>query len=76
MTNEDKSEKLRQKNERALDFQKKLSATGLTLPQFAKELGATRNVIYNLSIGQKPSSEDLARRLHEAFERLKKWPTT
>jgi hypothetical protein len=58
--------------ERARDFAAKLAATGLQKSEFAKEAGFTRNVIYNLSIGQAPSSREQAEQLAAAFERLKR----
>jgi plasmid maintenance system antidote protein VapI len=57
---------------RAKEFAEKLEATGLKMSDFAKEAGFTRNVIYNLSIGQAPSSSDQAAKLAAAFERLKR----
>ena len=73
MTNDsNKTEKQRQKDERTKHFATKLAATGLRLSEFAKEARFTRNVIYNLSIGQAPSTEEQANRLDAAFERLKK----
>ena len=59
------------KKQRAEVFACRLAATGLSLSEFAKEAGFTRNVIYNLSIGQKPRNEDQAERLETAFERLR-----
>lgn len=58
------------KLQRAQEFAAKLEATGLKKSDFAKEAGFTRNVIYNLSIGQAPSSPELAAKLDAAFERL------
>lgn len=72
MAAHEKTEKQVQKEERAKEFAKKLSETGLTLSEFAKEAGFTRNVIYNLSIGQAPSTEEQALRLEKAFETLRK----
>ena len=66
------AEKKRQKEERASEFSANLAATGLKLGEFAKEAGFTRNVIYNLSIGQAPSSEEQLHRLQNAFERLRR----
>ena len=60
------------KLERARDFAAKLAATGLQKGEFAKIAGFTRNVIYNLSIGQAPSSPEQAEKLSAAFERLKR----
>jgi len=57
---------------RARDFAAKLAATGLQKSEFAKQAGFTRNVIYNLSIGQAPSSREQADKLSTAFERLKR----
>jgi predicted transcriptional regulator len=55
--------------ERAAEFARRLKATGLTITEFQKRSGLTRNVIYNLSKGQKPSSGEQARMLEEAFQR-------
>lgn len=65
-------EKARLKKKRAEDFAARLAATGLTIGEFAKEAGFTRNVIYNLSIGQAPSSAEQAERLDRSFQRLRK----
>jgi len=68
------ADKKRQKEQRAKEFADNLASTGLKLGEFAKEAGFTRNVIYNLSIGQAPSSVEQARRLEDAFQRLRKKP--
>ena len=67
-----KNDRLRQKEQRAREFATKLAATGFRLGEFAKEAGFTRNVIYNLSIGQAPRNEEQERRLNQTFERLRK----
>jgi len=67
-----RTEKARLKRERAQDFAAKLKSTGLTLGEFAKEVGFTRNVIYNLSIGQAPSTAEKAERLERTFQKLRK----
>ncbi|MDH2910303.1 MAG: hypothetical protein HKL92_08470 [Candidatus Eremiobacteraeota bacterium] len=67
----EKSRKKHEKEKRATAFAVRLAATGLSLSEFAKEAGFTRNVIYNLSIGQKPSSDSHAQKLDAAFERLR-----
>jgi plasmid maintenance system antidote protein VapI len=64
--------KAQEKRRRADDFAAKLAATGMKKSDFANEAGFSRNVIYNLSIGQAPSSPEQARRLAEAFDRLKR----
>ena len=60
------------KSRRAEEFASNLAATGLTKSEFAKMAGFTRNVIYNLSIGQAPSSPEQATKLAAAFEKLKR----
>lgn len=55
---------------RAEAFAQRLAATGLTKTQFQLRSGLTRNVIYNLSKGQKPSSPDQAAALDNAFKEL------
>ncbi len=72
MTSVDKEAQLKQKQERAKAFRESLAATGLSIGDFAKAAGFTRNVIYNLSIGQAPSNDENARRLSEAFARLRR----
>lgn len=57
---------------RAAEFKRKLSATGLSITAFQRESGLSRNVIYNLSKGQKPTSDEQAARLDAAFLRLSK----
>lgn len=42
---------------RAVEFKRRLAATGLRPTEFAKRAGITRNVYYNLSIGQEPKPE-------------------
>jgi hypothetical protein len=43
--------------ERAAEFSRRLKASGLTLSEFQQRSGLSRNVVYNLSIGQKPKPE-------------------
>jgi|HubBroStandDraft_1064217.scaffolds.fasta_scaffold1201073_2 hypothetical protein len=57
---------------RAAEFSRRLKATGLTITEFQHQSGLTRNVVYNLSKGQKPSSPEQAEKLEEAFAKLKK----
>jgi hypothetical protein len=57
---------------RATEFARRLAATGLSKTEFQRQSGLTRNVIYNLSKGQRPSSMEQGRLLEEAFNRLKK----
>ena len=52
---------------RAKEFERRLKATGLTKSQFQARSGLTRNVIYNLSKGQPPSSQEQAELLERAF---------
>jgi plasmid maintenance system antidote protein VapI len=66
------ADKRQEKLRRAKEFAAKLEATGLKKSDFAQQAGLTRNVIYNLSIGQAPSSPELAAKLAAAFERLKR----
>jgi len=55
---------------RAAEFASRLAATGLTVSQFQSQSGLTRNVIYNLSKGQEPSSPEQGEMLDAAFKRL------
>lgn len=55
---------------RAADFARRLAATGLSITDFQRRSGLSRNVIYNLSKGQKPASEHQRATLDEAFARL------
>lgn len=57
---------------RAQEFANKLAATGLSKAEFEKQSGLTRNVVYNLSKGQAPSSPEMAAKLAAAFEQLNK----
>ena len=57
---------------RAADFASRLAKTGMNITQFQRASGLTRNVIYNLSKGQRPSSEEQANQLNEAFTKLAK----
>jgi plasmid maintenance system antidote protein VapI len=60
------------KEQRARAFREQLAATGLSITEFQRDSGLTRNVVYNLSKGQKPSSAEQAQKLEEAFGKLKK----
>lgn len=53
---------------RAADFERRLRATGLTRAQFQAHSGLTRNVLYNLSKGQPPSSQEKSDKLDRAFQ--------
>jgi hypothetical protein len=64
------SERERERAVRAEEFARRLKATGLGITEFQRRSGLTRNVIYNLSKGQAPSSPDQATLMNEAFERL------
>lgn len=57
---------------RAEEFARQLKATGLTLIEFQRASGLTRNVLYNLSKGQRPSSPQQEQSLNDAFRRLTK----
>lgn len=57
---------LEEKRKRAEDFKARLLATGLTPTQFADRAGLTKNVYYNLSIGQEPKP-DQKRRIEAVF---------
>jgi len=61
-----------EREHRAKAFRERLVETGLTITDFQRQSGLTRNVVYNLSKGQKPSSEEQAQKVEEAFARLKK----
>jgi uncharacterized protein YnzC (UPF0291/DUF896 family) len=52
--------------ERAAEFSRRLKASGLTISEFQHRSGLSRNVVYNLSIGQRPKPEQ-AKALEEAF---------
>ena len=53
---------------RAADFKRRLEEAGLTIGQLQRRAGLTRNVIYNLSKGQLPTSPEMAAALDRAFE--------
>jgi len=72
VTEDEKAQKLHEREARAKDFAEKLASTGLKLSEFAAAAGFTRNVIYNLSIGQAPSNSEQSERLAEAFRRLRR----
>lgn len=55
---------------RAADFRRRVAATGLNPTEFARRAGLTRNVYYNLSIGQRPN-DDQRRRIDEVFAEFK-----
>lgn len=57
---------LPEKRRRAEEFKRRLKAGGLTPAEFAKRAGLTRNVYYNLSIGQEPKP-DQRRRMEAVF---------
>lgn len=59
-----------ERSERALLFRQRLQATGLGITEFQRRSGLTRNVVYNLSKGQKPSSAEQSSMLDEAFKAL------
>jgi predicted transcriptional regulator len=52
---------------RAEEFRRRLKATGLTITEFQRRSGLTRNVVYNLSKGQLPSSQEQADILERAL---------
>jgi plasmid maintenance system antidote protein VapI len=57
---------------RAAEFSRRLKMTGLSITQFQRASGLSRNVIYNLSKGQRPSSDAQALQLEKAFAELKR----
>ncbi len=54
---------------RAADFARRLAQTGMGITDFQRVSGLTRNVVYNLSKGPRPSSARQAEQLAEAFKR-------
>ena len=50
---------------RALEFRRRLREAGISIAEFARRSGLTRNVVYRLSKGQHPKSEQ-----HERIERV------
>lgn len=66
------SQKSEDRVARAAEFARRLSATGLTITEFQRQSGLTRNVIYNLSKGQSLSSPEQEATLEDAFRRLTK----
>lgn len=52
--------------ERATAFSRRLKASGLTITEFQRRSGLSRNVVYNLSIGQEPKPEQ-TKALESAF---------
>ncbi len=54
------------KRKRAEEFKARFRATGLTQEEFRTRAGITRNVFYNLSIGQEPKP-DQKRRIEALF---------
>jgi predicted transcriptional regulator len=59
-------EKRLARKRRGEDFLARLKSSGLTPTQFRERTGITRNVFYNLSIGQEPKP-DQKRRIEMAF---------
>jgi hypothetical protein len=55
---------------RAAEFARRLALTGMGATEFQRASGLTRNVIYNLSKGQKPTSEAMESQINGAFNRL------
>jgi transcriptional regulator with XRE-family HTH domain len=43
---------------RATEFRRRLAAAGLTLAEFSRKSGVTRNIVYRLTRGQKPKASD------------------
>jgi hypothetical protein len=66
------SPKGEERSTRAAEFARRLSATGLSITEFQRQSGLTRNVIYNLSKGQRPSSPEQETKIEDAFRRLAK----
>lgn len=52
---------------RAQAFARRLAAAAMRLSDFQRRSGLTRNVTYNLSKGQKPSSPEQAEAMERAF---------
>lgn len=52
---------------RAEEFERRLKAAELSKSQFQARSGLSRNVIYNLSKGQAPSSQEQADAIDRAF---------
>jgi predicted transcriptional regulator len=50
-----------EKARRAAEFKARLKATGLTPTDFQNRAGLTKNVYYNLSIGQEPKPDQKRR---------------
>lgn len=50
-----------QSREREMAFRKRLAELGLTLAEFRRRSGLTRNIVYRLSKGGKPSMEQAAK---------------
>ncbi len=61
------SDKYLARQTRAADFARRLKETGLSITEFQRRSGLTRNVIYNLSKGQAPSNQAQAELLAKAF---------
>jgi plasmid maintenance system antidote protein VapI len=55
---------------RAADFKRRLDEAGFGLGELQRRAGLTRNVIYNLSKGQSPTSPEMAAALERAFRHL------
>jgi transcriptional regulator with XRE-family HTH domain len=55
-----------EKQRRAEEFKRRVKATGLSQSEFRERSGITRNVYYNLSIGQEPKP-DQRRRIEAVF---------
>jgi hypothetical protein len=42
---------------RAVDFRRRIAAAGITIREFQRRTGLTRNVVYGLTKGRKPPAE-------------------
>ncbi len=60
-----------ERHNRARAFREIVAATGLSPVEFRERSGITRNVYYNLSIGQEPKPHHISQ-INETFERLGK----
>lgn len=49
-----------QAKQRAAQLRQRISAAGLTIAQFQRKSGLTRNVVYALAKGKKPSAQQQA----------------
>ena len=55
--------------QRATDFRQRIKAAGMTLAEFSRRSGITRNIVYRLTKGQKPKPSD-QNKIAMVFEKL------